>query len=103
MNAPDVLLDALRDVQDPEIPINIVDLGLVADVRSTGPRVEVDLTLTAMGCPAVEMMSDDIRERLLREPGVEEVRVELVWEPIWTPARLSADGRAELREMGIAL
>jgi phenylacetate-CoA oxygenase PaaJ subunit len=103
MTASASLLDALRDVQDPEIPINIVDLGLIADVRATGSRVEVDLTLTAMGCPAVDMMSDDIRERLLREPGVEEVRVELVWEPIWTPARLSPEGRAELREMGIAL
>jgi metal-sulfur cluster biosynthetic enzyme len=97
------LLTALEDVEDPEIAISIVDLGLVVDVREESGHVHVDLTLTAMGCPGVDMILDDVRARLLREPDVRSVEVEIVWDPIWTKDRLSATGRAQLREMGIAL
>jgi phenylacetate-CoA oxygenase PaaJ subunit len=97
------VLDALRDVEDPELPVSIVDLGLVVAVEIDASRVEVKVTFTAMGCPGMEMVIDDIRERLLREPGVEDVRVSVVWEPVWTKDRLTEDGRAALRECGVSV
>jgi metal-sulfur cluster biosynthetic enzyme len=95
---------ALREVQDPEMPINLVDLGVIYDIRQgDGGRVEVDLTFTAMGCPASDFILDDVRERLLREPGVNEVRVNVVWDPPWTSARLTEQGREALEEWGLAV
>ncbi|HLJ66491.1 MAG TPA: metal-sulfur cluster assembly factor [Chloroflexota bacterium] len=95
--------EALHDVTDPEFPISIVDMGLVVDVQSRAGKVDIKLTLTSMGCPALDMIVEDVRERVLREPGVEDVAVEIVWEPIWTKERLSEDGRMQLREWGIAV
>jgi phenylacetate-CoA oxygenase PaaJ subunit len=100
---PARLLDALRDVEDPEIPVSIVDLGLVVDVSVDANRACVKITFTAMGCPGIDMIVDDVRERLLREPGIDDVRVEIVWDPIWTKDRLTEDGRAALRECGISV
>src|SRR2546430_7315609 len=80
---------ALSEVQDPEMPVNLVDLGVIYGVREDGGVVEVDLTFTAMGCPASDFILDDVRERLLREPGVHEVRVNVVWDPPWTTARMT--------------
>jgi metal-sulfur cluster biosynthetic enzyme len=95
---------ALREVQDPEMPINLVDLGLIYDIRrGDDGMVEVDLTFTAMGCPASDFILDDVRERLLREPGVSEVTVNVVWDPPWTSARLTEQGREALEEWGLAV
>jgi metal-sulfur cluster biosynthetic enzyme len=100
---PDSLLEALLDVQDPEMPVNIVDLGIVYGVRREGGLVTVDLTFTAMGCPASEFILEDVRERLLREPGVEDVAVNVVWDPPWTAARLTQAGRDALQMWGLAV
>ena len=97
------LLEALRDVEDPEMPVNIVDLGIVYGVRREASRVVVDLTFTAMGCPAADFILDDVRERLLREPNVEEVVVNVVWDPPWSAARLTPDGRDALQAWGLAI
>jgi metal-sulfur cluster biosynthetic enzyme len=94
---------ALHDVQDPEMPINLVDLGVIYDVREREGIVDVDLTFTAMGCPASEFILDDVRERLLRENGVNEVRVNVVWDPPWTTARMSEAGRDALESWGLAV
>ena len=102
MPAPD-LLQALREVQDPEMPVNIVDLGIVYGVRREGGRAVVDLTFTAMGCPAADFILEDVRERLLREPGVEEVAVNVVWSPPWTAARMTPAGREALEMWGLAV
>jgi phenylacetate-CoA oxygenase PaaJ subunit len=102
-SSTEILLDVLREVEDPELPISIVDLGLVVAIRTAFPRVEVDITPTAMGCPAMEMITADIEERLLREPGIEQVQVNIVWDPIWTKGRLSEEGKAQLREWGISV
>jgi phenylacetate-CoA oxygenase PaaJ subunit len=99
----DDLLDALRDVQDPEMPVSIVDLGIVYGVRRDAGRVTVDLTFTAMGCPASDFILEDVRERLLREPGVTEVAVNVVWDPPWSSARLTQDGRDALEMWGVAV
>lgn len=96
---------ALGEVRDPEFPISVVDMGLIRAVKleTTTGRVRVDLTFTAMGCPAVEMILDDVRDRLLREPGVREVEIEIVWDPPWAKNQISAAGRARLKQMGIAI
>lgn len=94
--------DALRDVTDPEIPISVVDMGLIVDLAQHDGIVEIKLTFTAMGCPAMEFIMDDIRERLLHEPGVERVNIEIVWEPVWTKARLSEEGIEIMRTWGIS-
>lgn len=96
------LWDALRDVTDPEIPISVVDMGLIVDLKEQEGAVDLKLTFTAMGCPATEFIMDDIRERLLREPGVREVRIEVVWDPVWTKARLSEEGIDIMRSWGIS-
>ena len=96
------LWDALRDVTDPEIPISVVDMGLIVALSEQAGIVDLKLTFTAMGCPATDFIMDDIRERLLREPGVREVRIEVVWDPVWTKARLSEDGIDIMRSWGIS-
>ena len=96
------LWDALRDVEDPEIPISVVDMGLIVDITQHDGIVEIRLTFTAMGCPAMDFIMDDIRQRLLQEPGVREVRIEIVWDPVWSKARLSEEGIDIMRTWGIA-
>lgn len=99
----DALWNALREVEEPEMPISIVDMGLIVALEQQGNTVFVKLTYTAMGCPAMDMIMDDIRARLLQEPGVEKVEIETVWEPVWTPARISEDGRDTLLVWGIGI
>ena len=94
---------ALREVEDPEIPISVVGMGLIVSLayRAAERAVDIELTFTAMGCPAMDFIQDDIRERLLREPEVDEVRIEVVWDPVWTRARIREDARATMRGLGI--
>jgi metal-sulfur cluster biosynthetic enzyme len=94
---------ALSEVQDPEMPVNLVDLGLIYAVTERDGVVDVDLTFTAMGCPASDFILDDVRERLLREEGVNEVRVNIVWSPPWTSARMTEAGRDALEAWGLAV
>ena len=97
------LWTALRDVEDPEIPISVVGMGLIVSIayRSETRRVDLQLTFTAMGCPATEFIEEDIRERLLAEPDVDEVVIEVVWDPVWTRSRIREDARATMRGLGI--
>jgi FeS assembly SUF system protein len=88
--------DALRECYDPEIPVNVVDLGLIYEVNIQPQRVDVKMTLTAMGCPMAGEVMTDVREHLLQIPGVEEAGVELVYDPPWTPERMTEDARWEL-------
>ena len=96
------LWDALREVTDPEIPISVVDMGLIVDLGQQDGIVDVKLTFTAMGCPAMDFIMDDIRARLLQEVGVRQVNIEIVWDPAWTKARLSEDGIDIMRNWGIS-
>ena len=95
------LWQALQDVEDPEIPISVVGMGLIVALAYADGVADVKLTFTAMGCPAMEFIEDDIRERLLAEPEVREVRIEVVWDPVWTRARIREDARARMRKLGI--
>ena len=96
---------ALREIEDPEIPVSLVDMGLIVDVAHDAAEraAHVTITYTAMGCPAMTMIQDDIRERLLREADVERVEIRVVWDPVWTRKRLSESARATMRELGIAV
>lgn len=85
------------------MPVNLVDLGVIYDVRDDAGVVEVDLTFTAMGCPASEFILDDVRERLLREEGVREVRINVVWSPPWSAERITQAGRDALEAWGLAV
>lgn len=96
------LWEALRDVIDPELPVSVVDLGLIYGIRRLGRRVEVDMTFTATACPCMDFLQDDVRERLLREPGVSEVEIRVVWDPPWTTARLSEEAKSILGRHGVA-
>jgi metal-sulfur cluster biosynthetic enzyme len=97
------LWTALQDVEDPEIPISVVGMGLIVSLAYVEAEraVDLELTFTAMGCPAMDFIEDDIRERLLAEAGVEEVRIEVVWDPVWTRGRIREDARATMRALGI--
>jgi metal-sulfur cluster biosynthetic enzyme len=97
------LWDALRKVDDPEIPVSVVGMGLIVSVAYVLERrlAALQITFTAMGCPAMEFIEDDIREALLRDPDVDAVELEVVWDPIWTKDRIRADARETMRKLGI--
>jgi metal-sulfur cluster biosynthetic enzyme len=93
------VIEALRDVYDPccaDRGISVVDMGLVEDVRVEGSHVRVDIVLTTGWCPFVASMSEAIPARLRDLDGVESVDVEVVWDPVWTPERLSPSARDKL-------
>lgn len=92
----DQVIDVLRECYDPEIPVNIVDLGLIYGIHIEPQRVDVKMTLTALGCPLAGEVMSDVRDHLLTLPGVEEAGVELVYEPPWTPDRMTEEARWEL-------
>ena len=93
MPSKEDVVEALRQVEDPELGMDIVDLGLLYDVEVAGPNVKVMHTLTSMGCPVGPMIQEDI-DRVAREvPGVEDVDVELTFDPPWTPDKMSDDAK----------
>ena len=100
--ATDSIWAALKEVMDPEFPISLVDLGLIYDVRRHHRTIEIDLTFTATACPCMEFIHEDIRERLLREADVEEVKINQVWDPPWTADRISEEGKKILKRSGVA-
>lgn len=88
--------DVLKTVYDPELPVNVVDLGLVYNVAITEAAVRVDMTMTVRGCPMHAYMTNDAREKLLAIPGVKNAEVKLVWDPPWNPTMMSENGRKSL-------
>jgi len=95
------VLRALKNVYDPEIPVNVVDLGLIYELQirplaAGGSAVDVQMTLTAPGCGMGQIIAADVKTRLEAVPGIAEAHVEVVWEPPWTPQRISPAGRAKL-------
>jgi metal-sulfur cluster biosynthetic enzyme len=92
---------ALREVEDPEIPISVVGMGLIVGLDYDDGVVDLKLTFTAMGCPAMDFIQDDIRDRLMQEPDVDEVRIEIVWDPVWTRAMIREEARETMRGLGI--
>lgn len=94
------ILEVLREVEDPELPISVVDLGLVRGVEIDGASVTVRMTFTSVACPCTHMITEDVTERLLRMPGVDGARVEEVFEA-WSREDVSPDGRAVLAALAV--
>jgi probable FeS assembly SUF system protein SufT len=97
----DVVREFLKEVYDPEIPVNVVDLGLIYGLTVTrraggGSVVDIQMTLTAPGCGMGQIIATDVKSRLEQVPGVVQAAVEIVWEPAWTPQRISPAGRTKL-------
>jgi metal-sulfur cluster biosynthetic enzyme len=101
----DRLWAALGEVEDPEIPVSVVDMGLIVSVQYVAElkTAMLRITYTAMGCPAMEMIQDDIRARLLQEAGVDQVDIEVVWDPVWNAERLTGLARGRMRELGLGV
>jgi metal-sulfur cluster biosynthetic enzyme len=93
MPTRDDVLEALRGVEDPELGMDIVELGLVYDVEVVGPRVKVLYSLTSMGCPAGPLIQQNVEETVSAMPEVEDVQTELTWDPPWTPDKMSDDAK----------
>ena len=89
----DDVIEALRDVYDPEIPVNIVDLGLVYDVDINSTNIDVKMTLTVAGCGMGPYIAQQAEWRLAEIEGVEDINVELVFEPPWTPDMITEEGK----------
>ena len=94
---------ALSEIDDPEMPVNLVDLGLIYGLEVEEGTVVLRLTFTAMGCPASDLIVGDIRERLLREPGIDQVKIDVVWDPPWSSSRLTPEGREALLAWGLSV
>lgn len=102
--AVDRYWDALYEVIDPEFPISVVDMGLIYGIEERGEGIlAVRLTYTSVACACMQWIEEDIRNRLLQEPGVRDVVVDVVWDPPWTVSRLSERGRKILQEWGLSM
>ena len=95
------LLAALNEVLDPELPISLVELGLVYGVDFRDGAATVDLTFTATACPCMDFIKQDVTDRIEREPWVRSVEINEVWDPPWTTARISDEGRRKLGRLGV--
>ncbi len=93
----EAVIAAIAEVYDPEIPVNIFELGLIytVDIQDDG-QVKVEMTLTAPGCPSAQELPVQVRESIMNVPGVTECDVEVVWEPAWDPSRMSEEARLQL-------
>lgn len=96
MVTEDQVREALKQIEDPEVGLNIVDLGLVYDIEIEGTSVHVRMTLTSPGCPVGPQLLNGSRMVVQELEGVEQAEVELVWEPFWTPDRINPEYRAIL-------
>ena len=93
---PEDVIEVLRQCYDPEIPVNIVDLGLIYDIAIKPERIDIKMTLTALGCPMAAEVMTDVRDHLLTLPGISDAGVDIVYEPVWTPERMTEEARWEL-------
>jgi metal-sulfur cluster biosynthetic enzyme len=99
----DDLEEAMRDVVDPELGINVVDLGLVYGLRAEGGVATIDMTLTSAACPLTDVIEEQARAALVGAPGsglVDDIKINWVWMPPWGPDKITEDGREQLRALG---
>lgn len=103
MPTKEEIREKLKECYDPEIPINIVDLGLIydIDIDEENKRVDVTQTLTAVGCPVADQMKAQVEQKVMELEGVEESECEIVFEPPWSPDQVTEEGEAALSSMGI--
>jgi metal-sulfur cluster biosynthetic enzyme len=99
------ILEAMKQVEDPELGVNVVDLGLVygVDQEDQGRKVRLDMTLTTVACPLTDMIEGATNAALVGLDDIQEVEINWVWSPPWGPERLTEDGKMALRAMGFAI
>ncbi|WP_410767449.1 metal-sulfur cluster assembly factor [Haloferax sp. DFSO60] len=91
------------EVPDPHIPVSLVDMAMIYDIEADGGDITVTMTYPCMGCPAYDMIQDDVRAVLRTVRGVTDVTIEVTWDPVWSKDMLTDRAREELREAGIGL
>lgn len=96
MSTKEEVYEVLQSCYDPEIPVNIVDLGLIYDVAVSGDKVAVKMTLTAPGCGMGTIIASEAQQKILGLPGVKEASVDLVWDPPWDPSMMSEEAKQTL-------
>ena len=99
----ETILSALKEVNDPKLPISLIDMGMIYGVEVDGGDVIITMTMTATGCPAIDFIKEDIMEKLEGINGVKSVDIEVVWSPVWTKDMLTEDGVYALKALGIAV
>ena len=100
----DEILEALKVVRDPEIPVNVVDLGLVYHLEvSDEGAVDIEMTLTSPGCPVMDMIQADAELAAMQVDGVTEASVTFVWDPVWTTEKMTEDGKKQMRMFGFSV
>jgi len=87
------VIKKLKECYDPEIPINIIDLGLVYDLKIKEGDVRIKMTLTAIGCPLAGLIVEDVKKKVKQIKGVKNVDVDIIWDPPWTPEKMSKKAR----------
>lgn len=97
------LWDVLDGIPDPHIPVSLVEMAMIYDVRNDDGHVTVEMSFPCMGCPAYDMIHNDVRSCLTVLDGVDEVEVDVVWDPVWTKDMLTADVREKMRTSGISI
>jgi len=93
MVTKDTIVETLKECYDPEIPINIVDLGLIYDIAIEKGNVSVKITLTARGCPMSRFIAENVKKRIEALDGVDKVNIQMVWDPPWTPERIDPEAK----------
>ncbi|WP_227935170.1 metal-sulfur cluster assembly factor [Alkalihalobacillus deserti] len=94
--------DALKEVMDPEFPISVVDMGLIYEITKKDNNLEVLMTYTSTGCACMQWIESDIKGRLLKEEEIDEVDIQVVWDPPWTVNNLSEEGKKKLKHWGVS-
>jgi FeS assembly SUF system protein len=98
----EAIVAAIRTIKDPEIPVNIYDLGLIYEIDiDAGGNVKVLMTLTTPNCPVADALPSSVRQKVVELEGVNDVSVELTWEPAWTPEKMTPDAKDAMDMMGI--
>jgi len=100
MDLKEEVIKKLKEVYDPEIPVDIYNLGLVYGIEINGNNVHILMTLTAPGCPLANVLPQEVKEKLSEIPGIGNVEVEITWEPAWTPEMITEEGKEKLRSFG---
>ena len=96
MEVKDKIINEIRKIYDPELPVNIYELGLIYDIQVKGNKAEIKMTLTSPNCPVAESLPKDVKESAMQVEEIEEVDIKLVWDPPWTKDMMSAAAKLEL-------
>lgn len=99
----EAIWQALHEIADPEFPVSLVEMGLIYKVKKVGRKAFIEMTFTSMGCPCMEMIITDIKNKLLQLRDIDAVEIEIVWDPPWTPAQLAPEAVEQLAVWGVSV